>query len=84
MEKLTSAILAIVAGAFALAMLSVLVSKSAQTPQVLQSSGSALAAIIAAAVNPVTMNNPTSNGNNVFSSPLNSSSTAAEVSAFFS
>jgi len=53
MNDVTNAILAIVAGVIGLAMLSVLLSRGAQTPAVLKSAGDALATVITAAVNPV-------------------------------
>jgi len=89
MNDLTSAILAIVSGAFALAIISVLVSRQSQTPNVIQASGSALSGVIAAAVNPVTQSNPTSLGSNAFSAPSSGpnigsiASTAADVLAAF-
>jgi len=54
MNNAISAILAIVGGVIGLAIVSVLVSKNAQTPQVLGASGNALANVITAAVSPVT------------------------------
>lgn len=54
MNNAISAILAIVGGVIGLAIVSVLVSKNAQTPQVLGAGGSALANVITAAVSPVT------------------------------
>jgi hypothetical protein len=54
MDNIVPGLLAIVGGAFTLAMASVIVSKQAQTPAVLQASGSALSTVISAAVSPVT------------------------------
>lgn len=54
MNDAISAMLAIVGGVIGLAIVSVLVSKNAQTPQVLGAGGSALANVITAAVSPVT------------------------------
>jgi hypothetical protein len=53
-KDLSSAALAIVGGAFTLAIISVLVSRNAQTPAVIQSTGSAIGNIIGQAVSPVT------------------------------
>lgn len=54
MKDFGSALLAIVGGAFSLAIISVLVSKNAQTGTVATDTGSAVASIIKAAVSPVT------------------------------
>lgn len=54
MNNAISAALAIVGGVIGLAIISVLVSKQAQTPQVFGAAGSALSSVIAAAVSPVT------------------------------
>ncbi len=54
MNDAVSATLAIVGGVITLAIISVLVSKQAQTPAVLGAGGSALSSVIAAAVSPVT------------------------------
>jgi len=53
-DGMVTAILAIVGGVIGLAIVSVLVSKQAQTPTVLSSAGGALSGVIAAAVSPVT------------------------------
>lgn len=54
MNSATSAILAIVGGIISLAIISVLVSRQAQTPAVLGAAGGALSTVIGAAVSPVT------------------------------
>lgn len=54
MNDFVSAALAIVAGVLGLSIVSVLVSKNAQTPTVINAAGSALSNVISAAVNPVT------------------------------
>jgi hypothetical protein len=54
MNNMLSATLAIVGGVISLAIISVLVSRQAQTPQVLESAGGALGTVISAAVSPVT------------------------------
>jgi len=54
MNDAVSATLAIVGGVISLAIISVLVSRQAQTPQVLGAAGSALSGVIGAAVSPVT------------------------------
>lgn len=54
MNSAVSAVLAIVGGIITLAIVSVLISKNAQTPQVLGAAGGALSGVIAAAVSPVT------------------------------
>jgi hypothetical protein len=46
--------LAVIGGIITLAVIAVVVSKQAQAPQVIQAGGSALAAVIGAAVQPVT------------------------------
>lgn len=48
-----------------LAIVSVIVSKNAQTPQVLQAGGSALASLINAAVSPVTQGGSSQSGFNL-------------------
>jgi hypothetical protein len=53
-DAMVTAVLAIVGGVIGLAVVSVLVSKQAQTPTVLSSAGSALSNVISAAVSPVT------------------------------
>jgi hypothetical protein len=54
MNQIGPTFVAIVTGIIGLALVAVAVSKNAQTPQVLQSGGGALAQIIGAAVAPVT------------------------------
>lgn len=54
MNNAVSAILAIVGGVISLAIISVIVSKNAQTPQVFTAAGGALGTVIGAAVSPVT------------------------------
>jgi hypothetical protein len=53
MNAIGPGIVAIVAGIIGLAIIAVIVSKNAQTPQVFQGAGSALASVIGAAVQPV-------------------------------
>ena len=53
MSSIGPGIVAVIAGVITLAIVAVIVSKNAQTPQVLQGGGSALASIIGAAVQPV-------------------------------
>lgn len=94
MNNVTSAVLAIVSGAFALAIISVVFSQRATTAQVIQAGSSGLSNVIASAVNPITMQNPTSLGNSTFSTPASGGSsggtdwgkiatTAAQVIAAF-
>ena len=59
MQGLSGGLLAIVGGAFTLAIVAVLVAQRAQTPTVIGSAGTALANVIAAAVAPVTSSNNT-------------------------
>lgn len=54
MNSATSALLAMVSGIITLAIVSVLVSKRAQTPSVIGAAGSALGLVIGQAVSPVT------------------------------
>lgn len=54
MNAIGPGIVAIIAGIIGLAIVAVIVSKNAQTPQVFQGAGSALASVIGAAVQPVT------------------------------
>jgi hypothetical protein len=49
-------VVSVIAGVIGLAVVAVIVSKQAQTPTVIQSAGSALAAVIGAAVGPVSGN----------------------------
>lgn len=70
MQDIGKVILAIFGGVVGLAIISVIISKKSQTPQVLQAASSALANIVSAAVNPA--NTAATNGNlgaNVFSTP---------------
>jgi hypothetical protein len=53
MGQISGALLAIVSGAIALAIVAVVVSQRAQTPNVLSAAGGALANVIGAAVSPV-------------------------------
>jgi PRD1 phage membrane DNA delivery len=55
-EGVGAGLVAVVGGIITLAIIAVVVSRQAQTPQVLQAGGSALAAVIGAAVQPVTGN----------------------------
>ena len=61
MNSIGPTFVAVVAGIIGLAMVAVLVSKKAQSPAVIQSTGAALSSIIGAAVAPVT-----SSGGNTF------------------
>ena len=54
MDNIGPVLITIVGGLLGLATVAVIVSQRAQTPQVFQSGGSALAAVISAAVSPVT------------------------------
>jgi hypothetical protein len=54
MDKALQAVLAIVSGVIGLAIVSVIFSRRAQTTEVIQSAGGALANIITAATNPYT------------------------------
>lgn len=66
-EKL---IMAIFGGVLTLAIVSVIISKKSQAPQVIQASASALSNVIGAAVNPVqTSATNGNNGSNPFSTP---------------
>ncbi len=70
MDRIGQVILAIFGGVITLSIVSVIVSKSSQSPQVLQASSSALANVVAAAVNPV--HTAATNGNlglTAFSTP---------------
>lgn len=55
----------VVGGVITLAMIAVVVSKNAQSPQVLQSAGTALASVIGAAVAPVSNTGGAVNGGTV-------------------
>jgi membrane DNA delivery protein len=61
MNNIGPTFVAVIGGIIALAMVAVLVSKKAQSPAVIQSTGSALSSIINAAVSPVV-----SGGGNTF------------------
>jgi hypothetical protein len=70
MDKIGNMILAIFGGVITLAIVSVVISKNSQSPQVLQGASSALANVVAAAVNPV--HTAATNGNlglTAFSTP---------------
>lgn len=54
LNELSSAALAVIGGAFTLAIISVLVSRKSATSEVIQASGSAVGNIIGQAVSPVT------------------------------
>lgn len=70
-EKL---IMAIFGGVLTLAIVSVIISKKSQAPQVIQASASALSNVIGAAVNPVqTAATNGNNGANPFSTPQSGS-----------
>ncbi len=56
MGSIGPGIIAAIAGIIGLAIVAVVVSKNAQTPQVIQSGGTALAQVIGAAVAPVASN----------------------------
>jgi len=56
MKDLYTALLSIFTGVVIIAIVSVFVSKKSATPQVFQSAGSALGNVIAAAVNPASIN----------------------------
>jgi hypothetical protein len=61
MNEIGKVILAIFGGVVTLAIISVIISKKSQAPQFLQAASSALANVVAAAVNPV--NTAGTNGN---------------------
>lgn len=61
MNQIGPTFVSVIGGIIGLAAIAVIVSKKAQTPQVLQASGGALSSIIAAAVAPVS-----SSGGNTF------------------
>lgn len=70
LDDIWKVLLAVFGGVVTLAIISVIISKKSQTPQVIQSASSALANIVAAAVNPA--NTAATNGNlgaSVFSTP---------------
>jgi hypothetical protein len=63
MSDAGATIVAVLAALVGLAIVAVIVSKNAQTPQVIQAGGSALASVIGAAVAPVSNNNFGTAGN---------------------
>lgn len=70
MSDLEQAFTAIFGGIVLLAIVSVIVSKKSQAPQAIQSIGSVVSNVVAAAVNPVTQNYGSGNlGLNTFSLP---------------
>lgn len=70
MDNIEKLVMAIFGGIIVLSIWSVVVSKKSQTPQVIQAASSALANVVAAAVNPVSTSTTNGNlGNNSFSSP---------------
>ena len=70
MDKIEAVIMAIFGSVITLAIVSVIISKKSQTPQVIQAASSALANIVAAAVNPLQTSATNGNlGNNSFSRP---------------
>lgn len=73
MNGITAAALSILGAVIGLAVVSVLVSKNAQTSSVVTATGTALSGVIGAAVNPVT--NASNNGN----LGLNATSTPAAL-----
>lgn len=74
MEKGLQAILAVVSAIIGLAILSVIIGRKSQAPQVIQASASALSQVISAAVNPVATASTNGNlGSNAFSAPAHSS-----------
>jgi PRD1 phage membrane DNA delivery len=75
-NELVSGIIAVLAGAVGITIISVLVSKNAQTPQVLSAAGSAFSSILQAATSPVS-----ASGSATFSLPqLGSSFTTSPTS----
>jgi hypothetical protein len=70
MDKIGNVLLAVFGGILALAIVSVIVSRKSQSPQVLQAASSALANVVAAAVNPIATADTNGNlGNNTFTTP---------------
>lgn len=57
MSDFGHSLVAVIAAVIGLAIVAVIVSKNAQTPQVLQAGGSALSSLIQAAVQPVSATN---------------------------
>lgn len=83
MDDLVKAALAIVGGTISLAVISVLVSKNAQTPAVFTAAGGSLATVINAAVSPIT--GVTSGGGATSSNPfsLPNLSSLANIASIF-
>lgn len=70
MGNLDKLVMAIFGGVIVLSIWSVVVSRKSQTPQVIQAASSALANVVAAAVNPVSTASTNGNlGSNSFSLP---------------
>lgn len=70
MGNVEKIIFAVFGGIITLAIISTFVGKNSKAPQVIQASGSFLANIVAAAVNPInTASTNGSLGNNVFTNP---------------
>jgi len=69
-DEAVTAIIAIATGAIGITIISVLVSKNAQTPQVLQAAGSAFSGILGAATAPVTGGSALSFGGGSTISPI--------------
>lgn len=70
MKDLTAALLSIFAAIIGLAILSVIISRQSQAPQVIQAGADALSKVIRAAVNPVASASTNGNlGANAFSMP---------------
>lgn len=70
MDEIVQAGIGVFTGIVTLAIISVIISRKSQTPQVINAFSSALANVVAAAVNPI--NTATTNGNlglNSFSTP---------------
>ena len=63
MNNVGPTLIAVIGGIVGLAMVAVLVSKKAQTPQVIQGAGTALSSIIGAAVAPVSSSGNVLGGN---------------------
>lgn len=60
MNKIEALIMSIFGGVLTIAIVSVIISKKSQTPQVIQAGATALASVVSAAVNP--LSNPASGG----------------------
>lgn len=74
LNELSSAALAVIGGAFTLAIISVLVSRQSATSDVIQASGSAVGNIIGKAVSPVTGTGSSSSSGGALSTLNNISS----------